>query len=146
MAERARIAPRVVNGTVTSPDVRLPAFVEASHYFVVCTITNVADLINPVKSASFFIEWLDEAAGVWRCGGGAHFLGSSDPLRPAPADIRMKTGRVAPDGTKREMFANKRVRFRATSPATDYDTGDPLFPETTGPVSVSLSLEDERAT
>ncbi len=145
MAERARLAARVVNGSIVSPDVRLSPFVVASHYFVVCTITNAADLVDESKSASFFIEALDDVSGLWQCAGGAHFRGSGDALRPAAAVIRMKTGRTAPDGTKRDLLAGKRVRFRAESPAIEYDTGAPLFPGTTGPVTVSLALEDERA-
>lgn len=152
MATRvARTPATVISGDVRTPDVRFAAFIMPSKYHLVCDITSLADLSDSSKSLSIFIEVLNESTGLWEVMGGTHWRGGTgvekDGItpRPAPANFRMQTWRLAGDGTLIDMLANKRVRLWATSPAIEPDSGDLLYPGTTGPVTVRLSLADERA-
>ena len=148
MAVRSNLGVRNVNGEFISPDVRLSAFADTSRYTLECTVANAAHVIDPTKSASVFIEWLDEVAGVWRCGGGAHWVGSPalDKLGNPPTGIfTVRSWIQNPDGTIVDPLRGQRVRIRITTPASDFE-GTPLFPGTSGTVRLSARILDERAT
>lgn len=142
MAIRRSIPPTVINGTVTSPDARFPNRADLSRYTLECTVTSVADLTDPTKSCSVFIEYMDDA-GVWRSGGGSHWAGG-DATHPANAVFTVRSWEQT-GGTVKDTLKGKRVRIKATAPASDYETGLPLWEGTTGPVTVSAQIVDERS-
>lgn len=147
MAVRATVGARNVNGEFISPDARLSAFGDTSRYTLECTVENAAQVTDPTKSASVFIEWLDEVAGVWRCGGGAHWRGfagldkNGNPNKPV---FTVRSWVQNSDGTMVDSLRGNRVRIRVTTPASDFE-GTPLFPGTSGTVRLSAQILDERA-
>lgn len=149
MAERQSMNARNVNGEFISPNVRLSAFGDTSRYTLEFTIVNAADLTNTAKSASVYIEYLNEITQVWMVGCGGHWRGGSGinklgaPVTPGPV-FTMGSWVTLADGTLLDPLRGALVRIRATTPAED-PSGNAVYPGTSGAVRVSASILDERA-
>lgn len=149
MALRNQLPARNVNGELTSPDVRFPARIDASRYTLQVSIEAPTSWADVTKSLSVFIEWLDEAAATWVIWGGGHWRGgvnSKSPLTPRDTFTVRTWEQDVKTGVVTDRLNGKRVRLRAVSPAIDPDTGQALFPGTSGPVRASVQILDERAT
>jgi hypothetical protein len=144
VAQRRSIPPTVIDGNVPSPDVRFSSFADISRYSLECTVESVADVIDPTKSFSIFVEWLDEVRDRWECWGGMNWRGGTAAV---PANGTPVLRLWAFDGNLAviDRLKGARVRVRATAPATLWE--DPqvaVYPGTVGPVTVSARVLDER--
>lgn len=145
MAIRRSIPPTVVSGAVRSPDARLPARADLSRYTLTCTVTSAPDITDSSKSLSVFIERLDEGTGLWVVEGGAHWRGGTLNKDGTPLSVVTLRTWSTSGGAVVDSLKGSRVRLWANTPAIDPQSGDVLWAGTTGPVTVSATIADERA-
>lgn len=134
-----------VEGREVFAESRVPS-TGASYYAAICTLLDPADLIDPTKSVSVFIEVWSDKLQDWECAGGAHW-GGGTAIRPADDYFALdRSGaRDARTGETIDLFKGRRMRLRIESPAIDYDSGKLIWEECpTGGVSVRAVLADER--